>query len=73
MRVISFTIVLGIFYSKMSNVQERPNEVDDDQIKAIIEWDRHLSVGKIKEILKIPKPTINCLIQRLGLAKKLHI
>ena len=32
-----------------------------------------MSVGETKEILKIPKPTIDCHIQRLGLAKKLDI
>ena len=28
----------------------RPNEVDDDQIKTIIESDRHVTVREIKEI-----------------------
>ena len=48
----------------------RPNEVDDDQIKAIIESDHHITVQEIEEMLKIPKSTIDRHIQRLGLVKK---
>ena len=51
----------------------RLNEVDDDQIKAIIESDRHVTVGKIVEMLKIPKSTTDHHIQRLGLVEKLDI
>ena len=51
----------------------RPNEVDDDQIKAIIETDHHVSVREIEEMLKIPKLTIDHHIQRLGLVVKLEI
>ena len=36
----------------------RPNEVDDDQIKVIIESNRHVTVREIEEMLKIPKSTI---------------
>ena len=41
----------------MSNEQRsgRPNEINDDQVKAIIESDRHVTVREIKEILKIRK------------------
>ena len=49
----------------------RPNKVHDDLIKAIIKSDRHVSVRELKEILKIPKPTIHRHIQRLGFVKKL--
>ena len=51
----------------------RPNEVDDDQIKAIIESNCHVTVREIEEMLKIPKSTINRHIQRLELVKKLDI
>ena len=51
----------------------RPNEVDDEQIKAISESDRHLTVRKIKEMLKIPISTIGLYIQHLGIVKKLDI
>ena len=37
----------------------RPNEVDDDQIKAIIESDRYVTVREIEEMLKISKSTID--------------
>ena len=50
-----------------------PNEVDDDQIKAIIKSDRYLTVREIEEMLKIPKSTINRHIQRLRLVKKFNI
>ena len=51
----------------------RPNEVDDDQIIAIIESDHHVTVREIKEILQISKSTIDRHIQRFGLVKKLDI
>ena len=50
-----------------------PNKVDDGQIKAIIESDRHGSVREIKEMLKIPKSTIERRMQRLAFIKKLNI
>ena len=49
------------------------SEVDDEQIKAIIESDRHVTVREIEEILKIPQSTIDRHIQRLRLIKKLDI
>ena len=51
----------------------RPNEVDDDQIKAILESDRHVTVREMEEMLKIPKSTIDRHVQYLGLVKKLDI
>ena len=63
----------GNFSVKDEQRSGRPNEVDDDQIKAIIESDRHVIVQEIEEMLKIPKSTIDCHIQRLGLVKKLDI
>ena len=40
----------------------RPNEVDDEQIKAIIESDRHLTVGESEEMLKIDTHVLICRI-----------
>ena len=51
----------------------RPNEVDDDKIKAIIESDRHVTVRETEEMLKVRKSTIDRHIQRLGLVHKLDI
>ena len=48
----------GDFSLKDEQRSGRPNEIDDDQIKAIIESDRDVTVRKIKEMLKIPKLTI---------------
>ena len=56
----------GDFSLKYEQRLGRPNDVDDDQIKAIIESDRHVTVGEIEEILKIPKSVIDRHIQRLG-------
>ena len=47
--------------------------VDDDQIKAIIESDRHVTVHEIDKMFKIQKSTIVRHIQSLGLVKKLDI
>ena len=49
----------GNFSLKDEQRSGRTNEVDDDQIKAIIESDRYLTVREIEEMLKIPKSTIN--------------
>ena len=65
--------VQGIFHSKNKQRSGRPNEVDDDQIKVIIESDRHVTVREIEEILKIPKSRIDPQMQRLGRVKKLDI
>ena len=62
----------GDFSLKDEQRSGRPNKVDD-QIKAIIESDRHVTVRKIEEMLKIPKSTIDRHIQRLGLVKKIDI
>ena len=56
----------GDFSLKDEQRSGRSNEVDDVQIKAIIELDRHVTVLEIDEMLKIPKLTIDCHIQRLG-------
>ena len=63
----------GDFSLKDEQRSRRPNEVDDDQIKAIIESDRHVTVREIEEMLKIPKSTIERHEQRFGLVKKLYI
>ena len=60
----------GDFSPKDEQRSGRPNKVDDDQIKAIIESDRYVTVREIEEMLEIPKSTIECYIQRLGLFKK---
>lgn len=48
-------------------------KADDEQIKGIIELDRHVTEREIVEKLKIPKSTIHNHIKRLGLVKKLDI
>ena len=63
----------GDFSLKDEQPSGRPNEVDDHQIKAIIESDRHVTMREIEKMLKIPKSTIDRLIQRLGIVKILHI
>ena len=59
------TLRFGDFSLKDERCSGRPNELDDEQIKAIIESDRHVTVGEIEEMLKIPKSTIDRPIQRL--------
>ena len=49
----------GDFSLKDEQRSGRPNEVDDDQIKAIIKSDRHVTVREIEEMLKTPKSTID--------------
>ena len=62
----------GDFSLKDEQRSGRPNKVDNDQIKAIIESGRHLTVREIEEMLKIPKSTIYSYI-RLGQVEKLDI
>ena len=50
----------GDFSLKDEQRSDRPNEVDDDQIKAIIESHRHVTKQGIEEMLKIPTSTIDC-------------
>ncbi|XP_014482319.1 PREDICTED: histone-lysine N-methyltransferase SETMAR-like [Dinoponera quadriceps] len=63
----------GDFLLKDEQRSDRPLQADDDQIKAIIELDRHISEREIGEKLKIPKSTIHDHIKRLGFVKKLDI
>ena len=63
----------GDFSLKDEQRSGRPNVFDDDQIKAIIQLVRHVTVRKIEETLKIPKSRIVRHIQRFGLVKKLDI
>ena len=63
----------GNFSLKDEQRSDRLNEVDDDQIKAIVESDRYVTVGEIDKKLKILKSTIDRHIRRLGLVKKLDI
>ena len=55
----------GNFLIKDEQRSSQPNKIDNDQIKAIIESVRHVTVREIEEILKIPKLTIDHHIQRL--------
>ena len=61
----------GDFSLKDEQRPGRPNEVDDDQIKVIIESDRHVTVREIEEMLKKSKSTIDRHIQRLELVENL--
>ena len=63
----------GDFLLKDEQRSGRSNKIDDNQIKAIIESDRHVTVREIEEMLKIPKSTIDRPIQRLGFVNKLDI
>ena len=63
----------GDFSLKDEPRSGRPSEVDDDQIKALIELDRHVSEREIGEKLNIPKSTVHKHIKSLGLVKKLDI
>ena len=45
----------GDFSLKDEQRSGRPNSVDDDQIKAIIQSGRHVTVQEIEEMLKIVK------------------
>ncbi|KAF2900269.1 hypothetical protein ILUMI_05917 [Ignelater luminosus] len=51
----------------------RPIEVDDDQIKVIIEKDRHKTVREIAERLNVSHTIIEKHLKCLGLVKKLDI
>ena len=63
----------GDFSLKHEQRSGRPSEVVDDQIKAIIESDCHVTVREIEQMLKIPISPIDRHIKRLGLVKKLDI
>jgi len=63
----------GDFSLKDEQRTGRPMKADDEQIKTIIELDRHVTEREIGEKLKIPKSTIHDHIKRLGLVKKLDI
>ena len=47
----------GDFSLKDEQRSGRPNQVDDDRIKAIIESDRHVTVREFKEILTLRRYT----------------
>lgn len=63
----------GDFSLKDKPRSGRPSEVDDDDIMALIESDRHVTEREIGEKLNIPQSTIHDHIRRLGLVKKLDI
>ena len=49
----------GDFSLKDEQCSDRPNEVDDDQIEAIIELDCYVTVQEIEKMLKISKSIID--------------
>ena len=51
----------------------RPSEVHDDITKAIIEWNRHITVREIAKQLNVSHTIIESHISRLGRVKKLDI
>ena len=57
----------GDFSLKTKQHSGRLNEVDNEQIKAIIELDRHVTLRENAEMLKVPKSIIDDHIKRLGL------
>ena len=56
----------GDFSLKDEPCSGRPNEVDDDKIKALIELDRHVTEREIGERLNIPKSTVHYHIMIFG-------
>ena len=59
----------GDFSLKDEQRSGRPNEVDDDQIKAIIESDRHLTVREIEEMLNYQNQQSTVIYNVLDLLK----
>ena len=60
----------GDFSLKDNQRSGRPIDVDDDQIKAIIESDRHISVREIAERLNVSHTTIENHLKCFGVIKK---
>lgn len=63
----------GDFSLKDEQRSGRPTEVDDDQIKILIEDDRHITVRDIAKRLNVSHTTIENHLKCLGLFKKLDI
>ena len=63
----------GDFSLKDKPRSGRLSEVDVDDIKALIESDRHVTEREIGEKLNLPKSSVHNHIRRLGLVKKLDI
>ena len=63
----------GDFSLKDEQRSGRPTEVDDDQIKILIEDDRHITVRDIAKRLNVSHTTIENHLKCLGLSKKLDI
>lgn len=59
----------GDFSLKDKQRSGRPNQVDDNQIKAIIQLDRHKTEREIGEMLNVPKSTVHDHMNRLGFVK----
>ena len=63
----------GDFSLKDKPPSGRPSDVDEYDIKALIELDHHVTVREIEEKLKIPKSTVHRHIKSLRLLKKFDI
>lgn len=63
----------GDFSLKDEQRSGRPDELDDDQIKAIIESDRHVTVREIAKKLNVSHTAIEKHLKRMKLVKKLDI
>ncbi|XP_076230535.1 histone-lysine N-methyltransferase SETMAR [Nomia melanderi] len=61
------------FSLKGDQRSSRPSEADDDKMKAIIEFNRHITVREIAKRLNISHITIENHIKYLGFVKKLDI
>lgn len=63
----------GNFSLKDDQRSGRSSGVDDDQMKAIIESDRHITVREIADRLNVSHTTIEYRLKSLGIVKKLDI
>ncbi|CAD7013583.1 unnamed protein product [Ceratitis capitata] len=72
----SVEVGLSKFRSEDFSLKEKPHsgrrsEVDDDDIKALLESDRHVTEREIAEILSIPKSIVHNHLRRLELVKNI--
>ena len=66
-----YQIAFWRFFTKDKTLSGRPSDADEDDIKALIELDYHVTLREIEEKLKMPKSTNHMHIKRLGLVKSL--
>ena len=57
----------GDFSNKDEQCSGRPSDVDEDDVKALIELDRHVTVREIEDKFKICKSTVHRHIKSFGL------